>query len=151
MIRFNNSIKIMSFICCIIFIFTINSAEATLTDTYELAEGDMVAIQLNIYGQTKWKTIIDQHDAPFFAYYNRTDDYIVVQIYGAKDKVQPARDMIELLRKLLDKDFIPSIKNIHDIEMIPNDIKIIYRNRTEEGMRQILYWQNGKFIFPTNE
>lgn len=151
MLNFNDRGKYISIIGCIVFVFAMNLAEATLSDTYEMPEGDMVALQLNIYGQTKWKTITEQHDAPFFAYYNRTDDYIVVQIYGAKDKVQPARDMIDLLRKLLDKDFIPSIKNIHSIDMIPNDVKIIYRNRTEEGMRQILYWQNGKYIFPTDE
>lgn len=143
--------KCRSIVGCISVILAVNLVEATLSDSYEMSEGEMVAIQLNIYGQTKWKTSIEQNDAPFLAHYNKEDDYIVVQIYGATDKIQPARDMIDLLRRLLDKDFIPWVKNVHDVDMIPNDVKFIYRNRTEEGMRQILYWQNGKFIFPVNE
>ncbi|MGB3340472.1 MAG: hypothetical protein WBB37_03210 [bacterium] len=151
MISLNQGKKYGPIISCIILVFAINVAAAALSDTYEMSDGDMAAMQLNLYGQSKWKSIIEQYDAPFLAYYNRTDDRIVVQIYGTKDKVQPARDMIDLLRKLLDKDFIPSLKNIQNIDLIPNDIKLIYRNRTEEGMREILYWENGKFIFPINE
>jgi hypothetical protein len=148
---FNRGNEYRPIILCIILVFAVNFASAALSDTYEMSEGDMAAMQLSLYGQSKWKSIVEQYDAPFLAYYNRTDDRIVVQIYGTKDKVQPARDMIDLLRKLLDKDFIPSLKNIQNIDLIPNDIKLIYRNRTEEGMREILYWENGKFIFPINE
>jgi len=128
-----------------------NFAGAALSDTYEMSEGDMAAMQLNLYGQSKWKSIIEQYDAPFLAYYNRSDDRIVVQIYGSKDKIESARNVIDAMRKLFDNDFIPSIKNIQSIDLIPNDIKIIYRNRTEEGMREILYWQNGSFVFPINK
>lgn len=151
MILFNQGNKYGPIISCIILVSAINVAAAVLSDTYEMSDGDMAAMQLNLYGQSKWKSIIEQYDAPFLAYYNRIDDRIVVQIYGTKDKVQPARDMIDLLRRLLDNDFIPSLKNIQNIDLIPSDIKLIYRNRTEEGMREILYWQNGKFVFPINE
>lgn len=140
-----------SVMTCIIFVLSVNIGAAALSDAYELSEGDMTAIQLNLYGQSKWKSYVEQYDVPFLAYYNQNDNKIVIQIYGSKDKVQPARDAIDLIRKLLDQDFIPSLKNIQNIELIPGDIKLIYRNRTEEGMREILYWENGKFIFPINE
>jgi hypothetical protein len=151
MMRFNQGNEYRPIISCIILVFAVNFASAALSDTYEMSEGDMAAMQLSLYGQSKWKSIVEQYDAPFLAYYNRTDDKIVIQIYGSTDKVESARNVIDWIRKLLDEDFIPSIKNIQDIDLIPNDITIIYRNRTEEGMRKILYWQNGKFIFPINE
>jgi hypothetical protein len=133
------------------FIAGINIASAALSDTYELSEGDMAALQLNIYGQSKWRSAVEQYDAPFLAYYSETDGNITIQIFGSQDKVESARNVIDWMRGLLDKDFIPSMKNNHGIDMIMNDIKIIYRNRTEEGMRKILNWQHGKYVFPINE
>ncbi len=151
MINLNRSNNYKQIISCVILVLAIDFAVAALTDTYEMSEGDMAAMQLNLYGQSKWKSIVEQYDAPYLAYYSRTDNELVVQIYGSKDKVESARNVIDWMNKLLDKDFIPSMKNIHNIDLVPNDIKIIYRNRTEEGMRKILYWQHGKFVFPINE
>ena len=135
---------------CIFIFFIVNLSSAALSDTYELSEGDLVAIQLNAHSQSKWQDIIEQYDAPFLAYYDQTDDIVVIQVYGTKDRIDAAKDMIDQVRKLLVNDFIPYLKNIHEIDMNTNDIRMIYRNRTEEGMRKILIWEYGKFLFPTD-
>jgi len=138
-------------ICAFMLFLTVDMGSAALSDTYELSEGDMVAIQLNFYSLSKWKTIIEQYDAPFLAYYDQANDRIIIQIYGTKERVEDAKQMIDQVRKLLANDFIPYLKNIHEIDMNTNDIRVIYRNRTEEGMRKILIWEHGKFKFPINE
>lgn len=136
---------------CIFIFFIVNLSSAALSDTYELSEGDLVAIQLNAHSQSKWQDIIEQYDAPFLAYYDQANDRIIIQIYGTKERVEDAKQMIDRVRKLLVNDFIPYLKNIHEIDMNTNDIRMIYRNRTEEGMRKILIWEHGKFKFPINE
>jgi len=151
MIEINRaSVKPGGLMICIFIFFIVNLSSAALSDTYELSEGDLVAIQLNAHSQSKWQDIIEQYDAPFHAYYDQTDDIVVIQVYGTKDRIDAAKDMIDQVRKLLVNDFIPYLKNIHEIDMNTNDIRMIYRNRTEEGMRKILIWEYGKFLFPTD-
>jgi len=153
MIEINHaSSKSGGLMICIFIFFIVNLSSAALSDTYELSEGDMVAIQLNFYSLSKWQTIIEQYDAPFHAYYDRTDDKVVIQIYGTEDRIDAAKDMIDRVRKLLDNDFIPYLKNNQEIDLKPNnDVRIVYRNRIEEGFMKILIWEHGKFKFPINK
>jgi len=139
-------------ICAFMLFLTVDMGSAALSDTYEFSQGDMAAIQLNFYSLSKWKTIIERYDAPFHAYYDQADDIVVIQIYGTEDRVDAARGMIDQLRDLLDNDFVPYLRNNQEIDLKPNgDVRIIYRNRTEEGFRRILIWEYGKFRFPSKE
>lgn len=136
----------------VLLLIVVNFSFASLSDTYKLSEGDMVAIQLNFYSLSKWQDIIEQYDVPFHAYYDRTDDKVIIQVYGTKDRIDAAKDMIDQVRKLLADDFIPYLKNNQEIDLKPNnDVRIVYRNRIEEGFMKILIWEYGKFKFPINE
>ncbi len=135
-----------------ILFLTVVMGFAVLSDTYEFSQGDMAAIQLNFYSLSKWKNVIEQHNAPLHAYFDKADDIVIIQIYGTEDRVDAAREMINQLRDLLDNDFIPYLRNNQEIDLKPNkDVRIIYRNRTEEGFRKILIWEYGKFRFPSKE
>lgn len=139
-------------ICAFMLFLAVDMGPAVLSDTYEFSQGDMAAIQLNFYSLSKWKTIIERYDVPFHAYYDQTDDIVVIQIYGTEDRVDAAREMIDQLRGLLDNDFVPYLRNNQEIDLKPNgDVRIIYCNRTEEGFRRILIWEYGKFRFPSKE
>lgn len=139
-------------VCAVLLLIVVNFSSAALSDTYKLSEGDMVAIQLNFYSLSKWQTFIEQYDVPFHAYYDRTDDKVVIQVYGTEDRIDAAKDMIDRVRNLLDNDFIPYLKNNQEIDLKPNnDVRIVYRNRIEEGFMKILIWEHGKFRFPINK
>jgi len=123
---------------------------AALSDPYPVSNGDMAAIQLNFYAPVAWQIIIEQYDAPIIAIYEKTESKILIDVYGTKDEVKTAQLTMDEFRNRLAMDFIPYFKKISGIELKNEDIKIIYRNRNEEGIKKILIWENGKYKFPIN-
>jgi len=135
----------------LVFLIVTNLTAATLPFSYEFSVGDMAAIQLSLYAQAAWITTIRQYDIGLLAVYDKMGDRILIDIYGTSDRVETAQETIEKLLSLLDYDYIPYLKKIKAIELKNDDVKIIYRNRNEEGAKKILIWEKGKFKFPINE
>ena len=143
-------LKLGGLIICVAMLLVVNLSAAALSDTYQFSEGDMVALRFNFYAQSKWKTIIDMYDIPFVAFYSSPPGKITVNIYGTKERVEDAQAAIQQMLNLLEDDFIPYMKNSEEIELKTTDVRFSYRNRNEEGVKEIILWENGQFKFPVD-
>lgn len=137
-------------ITAIFLLFTVIDAE-TLDTECVLSEGDMAALQLNLYAQTAGKTLIEQHDAPLLAVYDESEGKMILNIYAAQNMLGKAQTAILQVTEFIEDDCIPYLQDSHAIRLDLADVKIHYRNRNEEGMKVILSWENGEFIFPGAE
>jgi hypothetical protein len=127
------------------------TAAVDLSESASISKGDVAAIQLNLYARVAWMGIIEQYDAPVLAFYDKTDFKVTANIYGIRDGVEEARKMIEIYRNLLEVDFIAYLKRVQGIDLKPDDLRITYRNRNEEGGSELLIWDGGKFKFPVSK
>jgi hypothetical protein len=133
------------------FILTVELASAGLSETYQLSKIDMAAMQLNFYSRVAWNTIIDQYNVLLLAAHETKDDKITLHIYGAQDNLDIAQRTIEMFRNLLADDFIPYLLKKHAIDLKVENVRVVYRNRNEEGAKKIWIWEDGKFKFPIGE
>jgi hypothetical protein len=134
-------------------LFGLNLAQAglQLSDNYQVSKGEMAAIQLTIYAPIAWLSALEQYDAPMLAFYDKTDFKIIANIYGVREGVEEARKIIEVYVNLLEVDFIPYLKRVQGIDLKPEDLRITYRNRNEEGIKELLIWDGGKYKFPVSK
>jgi hypothetical protein len=119
-----------------------------LDEEIQISKGEMAAMQLNIYSQVVWKSIIDMYDAPLLATYDKVDAQVIVEIYGAQDKIGIAQSTIQQIAGRLKDEYIPYLKDTYNIDLAMYQIRIVYRNRNEEGSKVILRWENGEYKFP---
>lgn len=126
-------------------------AAVDLSEPAAISKGEVAAIQLTLYARIAWLGVVEQYDAPLLAFYDKTDFKVTAKIYGIRDGVEEARKMIEIYRNLLEVDFIPYLKTIQGISLKPDDLRITYRNRNEEGGSELLIWDGGKFKFPVSK
>ena len=123
-------------------------AAVDLSEPASISKGDLAAIHLNLYARVAWFSLNEQYDTPLLAFYDKTDFKVTANIYGIRDGVEEARKMIDIFRNLLEVDFFPYLKRIQGIDLKPDDLRITYRNRNEEGGSELLIWDGGKFKFP---
>jgi hypothetical protein len=128
-----------------------NLSATVLSEGYDLTEGDMVAMQLNPYAQVAWRTISVQYDVLLFAIYNKTTDKIILHIYGTQNEIKAVQRTIGVFIDLLTADFMPNLKKNLGIGLTIADVRIVYRDRNEEGAKKILIWDDGKFRYPIDE
>jgi len=131
-------------------LFIVMHAE-TLDAEYVLSEGDMAALQLNLYVQTAGKTLIEQHDAPLLAVYDESEGKMILNMYASQNMVGRAQTAILQVTEFMEDECIPYLQHSYAIRLDLVDVKIHYRNRSEEGMKVVLSWENGEFIFPGAE
>ncbi|MGQ9464361.1 MAG: hypothetical protein ACUVQ4_01460 [bacterium] len=66
-----------------------------------------------------------------------------------KEKADDAQKVIEHFRGLVKNEFIYFFKNNYAILIDEiSEIKFVYRNRSEEGKKEIYLWEKGKYRFP---
>lgn len=136
---------------CLLFGISPAQAGLVLSDNYQVTKGEMAAIQLTLYAPIAWLSTLEQYDAPILAYYDKTDFKIIANIYGVREGVEEARKVIEVYVNLLEVDFIPYLKRVQGIDLKPEDLRITYRNRNEEGVKELLIWDGGKYKFPISK
>ncbi|MCX7996017.1 MAG: hypothetical protein N3A65_09680 [candidate division WOR-3 bacterium] len=122
---------------------------ANLDEFIALRKGDLASIQLNQYAYAAWQVSLLQFDVFLYSFYDQNDSIIVVELYGMKENADDAYRTIEHFRALIKNDFIPLFKNNYQIEIdINEEMKFVYRNRSEEGRREIYLWEKGKYRYP---
>ncbi len=125
---------------------------ANLTELLALSKGDMASLQLNFYAHAVWQSSILQFDIYFYSFFNRADSTITIELYGIKEKSDDAQKAIEEFRRLFNNDFIPFFKGNYGIEINEtNEVKYIYRNRSEEGRKTVFQWEKGKYFYPVGK
>ncbi|MGQ9817518.1 MAG: hypothetical protein ACUVQ3_06190, partial [bacterium] len=88
-------------------------------------------------------------DVYLYSFFDRKDCTIVVELYGMKEKADDAQKVIEHFRGLVKNEFIYFFKNNYAILIDEiSEIKFVYRNRSEEGKKEIYLWEKGKYRFP---
>lgn len=120
-----------------------------LNELMAISKGDMASIQLNLYAPANWQASLLQYDLYLYSFFDRNDSTIIVELYGMKEKADDAQKAIEHFRGLVKNEFIYFFKNNYGIlidEM--SEIKFVYRNRSEEGRKEIYGWEKGKYRFP---
>lgn len=132
------------------FNITTNVIKASnLTELMAISKGDMASIQLNLYAPANWQTSLLQYDVYLYSFFDRGDSTIVVELYGMKEKADDAQKAIEHFRGLLKSEFINFFKNNYGIPIDEvSEIKFVYRNRSEEGRKEIYLWKQGKYYYP---
>lgn len=132
------------------FITTTNVIKASnLTELMAISKGDMASIQLNLYAPANWQTSLLQYDVYLYSFFDRGDSTIVVELYGMKEKADDAQKAIEHFRGLVKNEFIYFFKNNYAILVDEiSEIKFVYRNRSEEGRKEIYLWKQGKYYYP---
>jgi len=124
------------------------AAAEGLADLTALTAGDHVALQLSLYAPVAWQNTIRSYDAPFVAYFNRKDGLVVINIFGTRDDMEFVRQLMDTYRNLVETDFISYLSKSRELAVKPSDFRITYRNRNEEGIKELLIWEQGKFKFP---
>ncbi|MEO0205308.1 MAG: hypothetical protein ABIL22_01385 [candidate division WOR-3 bacterium] len=120
-----------------------------LDELLALSKGDMASLQLNLYASAAWQVSLLQYDVFIYSFFDRKDTSIVIELYGMKEKVDDAQKAIENFRVLVKSEFIPFFKNNYGIALDEvNEIKFVYRNRTEEGRKEVYLWEKGKYRYP---
>ncbi|MGQ9665025.1 MAG: hypothetical protein ACUVUH_06820 [bacterium] len=135
---------LLSFFIMISFIQASN-----LNELIAISKGDMASIQLNLYAPANWQASLLQYDVYLYSFFDRKDCTIVVELYGMKEKADDAQKVIEHFRGLVKNEFIYFFKNNYAILIDEiSEIKFVYRNRSEEGKKEIYLWEKGKYRFP---
>ncbi len=133
----------------LVVVVVIAGYSANLGELLALSKGDMASIQLNQFAYAVWQVSLVQFDIYLYSFFDRSDSVIVVELYGRKEQVDDAQQAIEHFRLLIKNEFISFFKNNYHIEIDEiKELKLIYRNRSEEGRRQIYLWENGKYHYP---
>ncbi len=124
---------------------------STLTELTAVSKGEMAAIQLDLYAPVCWRVHCEQYDVQIFAMFDRNKAKLVMDLYGLKDNVADAQVVINYFLTLLITDYFPFFKSATGIELQKlTDLRIQYRNRSEEGRKIIIVWEEGKFKYPLN-
>jgi len=130
----------------------VNPPVSTLTELTAVSKGDMAAIQLNLYAPVCWRVSCEQYDVQIFAMFDRNKSKLVMDLYGLKDNVADAQAVISYFLTLMITDYFPFFKSATGIEIQKlTDLRIQYRNRSEEGRKIIIVWEEGKFKYPLNQ
>ncbi len=95
-----------------------------------------------------WQNTVRSYDAPLVAHYDAKSGMVVVNIFGTRDDMNFMRQLMEIYRNLIETDFIPYLSVTREIVINSNEFRITYRNRNEEGTKDLLIWEQGKFKFP---
>ncbi len=129
------------------------SAQATnLTELLAVSKGDMVSLQLNLFANAAWQISLLQYDVCFYSFFSRIDSTITIELYGMKEKSDDARKAIDQFRMLFKDEFIPFFKGNYGIVIDEiNEVKYVYRNRSEEGRKTIYLWEKGKYCYPVKK
>lgn len=143
---------IVRFFCAVVFLVFVLAAGSraeVLAELTAVSKGDMAAIQLNQYAPVAWNTIMVQYDVFIFAFFEKTSAKVNIEIYGIKTKVEEVQLIMETFRNLITGDFVPFFKTAYGIEINKlTELYLVYRNRSEEGRKKILVWEDGKYKFP---
>lgn len=122
---------------------------SNLTELLAVSKGDMASLQLNLYAPAAWQVSLLQYDVYLYSFFDRHDSTIVIELYGMKEKPDDAQKAMEHFRMLVKSEFIPFFKNTYGIAIDEiNEIKFVYRNRSEEGRKAIYLWEKGKYRYP---
>lgn len=143
--------KIVKTIMLLIYFFIkLNFIPASnLNELMAISKGDMASIQLNLYAQANWPASLLQYDVYFYSFFDRNDSTIIVELYGMKEKGDDAQQAIEHFRGLLKNEFICFFKNNYSVPIDEiGEIKFVYRNRSEEGKKEIYLWEKGRYRYP---
>lgn len=129
----------------------VNPPVSTLSELTAVSRGDMAAIQLNFYAPVCWRVSCEQYDVQIHSIFDRNKAKLVMDLYGLKDNVADAQAVMNYYLTLMITDFFPFFKSATGIEIQKlTDLRIQYRNRSEEGRKIILIWEEGKFKYPLN-
>lgn len=130
-------------------LFFITTSSGSLSELIAVAKGDMAGLQLNHYAVTMWEASLKQYDVYLFSFFDKGTEKITVEIHGIDERIEKIRGVIEHFHNLIFNDFIPFLKTTYGIDIHRiNDLRILYRTRTEEGRRVLYLLEDGKFLFP---
>jgi hypothetical protein len=122
---------------------------SNLNELIAVSKGDFASLQLNLYASAAWQVSLLQHDVFIFSFFDRGDSTMVIELYGMKEHSDDAQKVIENFRVLVKNEFIPFFKSSYGVMIDEiNEIKFVYRNRSEEGRREIYLWEKGKYRYP---
>ncbi len=141
------NIKAIALTVLLITMLTVVDA-STLNEEYTIKKGDYIAMQMNFYSAAAWGSLVEQTNTHVFAYYDPLSNRIYIELYGVNDTPERAQAIITQFQSVITESFMPALKRWEGIEMPAQEYTIVYRNRTEEGHRKILMWEEGKFKFP---
>ncbi|MEO0161196.1 MAG: hypothetical protein ABIL74_02880 [candidate division WOR-3 bacterium] len=133
----------------VVFVLFFSGWGANLDEFIAIRKGDFASSQLNQYAYAAWQVALVQFDVFIYSFYDQSDSAIVVELYGMKEKPDDAYKAIEHFRLLFKNEFVPLFKNNYHIEIDElREVKFVYRNRNEEGRREIYRWERGKYRYP---
>jgi len=91
----------------------------------------------------------DALNAPTYSYYDKEKDVIVVKIYGARGNVNWAKESLIEFWDFIQEQCIPSIQNVHGIDLLKTDFIVIYFDRTaRDGAKEIIRMEGGRLLLP---
>jgi hypothetical protein len=123
----------------------------TLDADHTWSAGEMAALHINLFTQTAGKTLIEQHDAPVLATYDKSEGKMILNVYAVQNMLGIAQTALLMIAEFVEDDCIPYLRNNHEFRLDMTDVIIHYRNRNEEGMKIILSLMDGEFVFPGTE
>ncbi|MGB9720460.1 MAG: hypothetical protein ACPL28_03130 [bacterium] len=122
---------------------------SNLDELLAVSKGDMASLQLNLYASAAWQVSLLQYDVFIYSFFDRRDTTIVIELYGMKERSDEAQRAIENFRMLVKNEFIPFFKNNYGIAIDEiSEVKFVYRNRSEEGRKEVYLWEKGKYRYP---
>ncbi len=137
-----------SVILFLIYLLSTMVSASTLAEEYTIKKGDYIAMQMNFYSTAAWGSLVEQTNTYIFAYYDPLSNRVYVELYGINDTPEAAQAIMTQFLSVIRENFIPALKRWEGIELLANEFVILYRNRTEEGHRKILLWEDNKYKFP---
>lgn len=115
------------------------SSGAGLDATWTPAKGDLIAERA--VGRLRLKGVLN---APMSAHYDRAEKLIVIDVGGARDKVEDCKETIEKIRSVVMSEVKPLVSKEFGVDLSESDLQVVYSNR--DTGKEIVRLERGKWL-----
>lgn len=117
-------------------------AADNLNKSYDWTRGDVAAMRVADLVRMR----PEMSSVPVLATYDESTKLITLTIAGSKNAVDPAKQSLDKLLKMLSSDVFPAIKKSMNVELTEADFTLVYVFR--KTGRQVVRRQGGTYVVP---
>jgi len=117
-----------------------------LSQPYTVTAGEWLAYRLSELVRVH----SDRLSAPALFNYDRKKEVILVEMFGARESVEGAKEDLLKWCDFIQKIYLPYAKKNYGIDLCMSDYIVVYYNREASGWPEMIRMEGGKLLLSQN-